>query len=1196
MFPFTLVGQTQTGNFIKSSTYKLASSSTIANPTPDQVSQNITYFDGLGRPIQKIANAQSPLEKDIIVPIEYDDYGRQKKEYLPYISSQNNMDRIDNSIIIPAIVSQYQTFFNDGNPYFEKDLEVSPLNRVIKQAAPGADWKIGSGHEIKMNYQTNAANEVKSFTANASWNASQKLYFISLTDNGYYLANELYKSIVYDENTAAVPSESNGSTIEFKNKEGQVVLKRAYGAVGTGTVNEKHDTYYVYDIYGNLTYVIPPKAVDLVGSTTALQADTTSTAVVNSGSNLDLKATNSITLLQGFYAQSGSTFSAVIDNGSQSVLDNLCYQYKYDYRNRLVEKKLPGKQWEYIIYDKLDRPVLTQDANLKAQNKWLFNKYDAFNRPVYTGEYTKTSQNTRVEIQGIADGNTVLFENKQDSNTINNTIIYYTNSVFPNTDINLFTINYYDDYNFDVNGGVSENVGSTIPNTVTKSLETGSKIRILGTNNWTTNVIYYDQKGHPIYNYSKNDFLGLTQKVKTELDFEGKPIKITTKHIKGTTVDIIDTFTYDSQNRLLTQSQKINNQSEEIIVSNKYDELGQLIQKGVGGKLSVTNRLQTVDYAYNIRGWLKGINDADTNNGIITMESGDLFGFKINYNKPFTGTPLYNGNISETFWKTTNPIDTSLRNYSYSYDALNRLIQATDNSAINPRRYNEGAKYDKNGNIIRLVRSGNTNSAATTFGSMDNLFYTYDAGNKLIKVEESLGSTEGFKNGSSTDQEYTYDDNGNMKTDANKGITAIVYNHLNLPTDITLAGGIIHYGYDAAGVKQRKVAGTITTDYAAGFQYEKIGTTETLKFFPTTEGYAENNNETFSYIYQYKDHLGNVRLSYKDVGTSSLQIVEESNYYPFGMKQKVAGEIINQTAYKYKYNGKEFQDEQGLNLYDYGWRNYDSALGRWMNIDNMAEKYVSISPYHYAGNNPVLNLDVDGNEFTESAWKWVNRLIADINSRQEKNNISIADFQSRIAKGGSDREIARWNRNINSLTANNTELETARGETATLAASNQVYNVIEDSNGTESDAIGNKSTTNSTNFNFANGNIDISVSSGTSVGLFAHELKHAFQFEMGSYSIGPELSGVPYKNLFYDKNDEVEAYQRGALFGDRNNYSARNLPDEYSGIATGPYNFNNVPPTSSAISSPNKKQILQGLSNNIRHAFRIDGQTYYKKR
>ncbi|WP_083598237.1 DUF6443 domain-containing protein [Flavobacterium sp. CF108] len=962
LFPMIIIGQS--GNFIKSTTYKQASSSTIASPTSSQASQEITYFDGLGRPIQKIANAHSPLGKDVIVPIEYDDFGRQVNEYLPYTSSQSNMAINNNTAIITALTNQYQTFYNDGTPYSGRDLEVSPLSRVLKQAAPGTAWALGAGHEIKMDYQTNVANEVKLFTANTSWDVNLGLYTISLTDNGYYGINELYKTITYDENTAATPLEANGSTVEFKNKQGQVVLKRTYGKVGTGTINEKHDTYYVYDIYGNLTYVIPPKAVDLVVSTSNSQTDITSTAIVTSGNTLNLKASNSIKLLPGFHAQSGSTFSAVIDNSGQSILDDLCYQYKYDHLNRLVEKKLPGKQWEYIVYDKLDRPVLTQDANLRAQNKWLFTKYDAFNRPIYAGDYTKTSQNSRIEVQGIVDASIVLFENKQGSNSINNTTIYYSNNAFPNTGINIFTINYYDDYNFDINGGVSENVGTITPSTATRSLPTGSKIRILGTNNWTTNVIYYDQKGRSIYNYSKNDFLGLTQKVKTELDFEGKATKTTTKHIKGATVDIIDTFTYDNQSRLLTQTQKINSQAEEVIVSNKYDELGQLFQKGVGGKLSAANRLQTVDYVYNIRGWLKGINDTDITNGNITMASGDLFGFKINYNNPITGTPLYNGNISQTFWKTTNPVNTSLRNYTYSYDALNRLTEAVDNSAINPGRYNEQEiKYDKNGNITRLLRLGNTNSAVTAFGTMDNLFYTYDAGNKLIKVEDPLGTTEGFQDGSHIAQEYTYDDNGNMKTDANKGITSIIYNHLNLPTDITLAAGAIHYDYDAAGVKQRKIAGTITTDYAAGFQYEKVGTgTQDLKFFPTTEGYAENNSGTFAYIYQYKDHLGNVRLAYKDVGTStpSLQIVEESNYYPFGMKQKVAGEVINQTGYKYKYNGKEFQDELGLNFYDYGARKYDPALGHWMNMDPLSEKYETLSPYNYVSNNPVNAIDPDG--------------------------------------------------------------------------------------------------------------------------------------------------------------------------------------------------------------------------------------------
>ncbi|WP_281234909.1 RHS repeat domain-containing protein [Flavobacterium gelatinilyticum] len=197
-----------------------------------------------------------------------------------------------------------------------------------------------------------------------------------------------------------------------------------------------------------------------------------------------------------------------------------------------------------------------------------------------------------------------------------------------------------------------------------------------------------------------------------------------------------------------------------------------------------------------------------------------------------------------------------------------------------------------------------------------------------------------------------------MISDANKNITAITYNHLNLPLKITFgtAGNIV-YLYNAAGQKVQKTVSetgktAITTDYLGGYQYEN----GVLKFFPTAEGYAEPSGSSYRYIYQYKDHLGNIRISYD----KTLAIKEENNYYPFGLKQEGYNTVKTGVENKYKYNGKERQDELRLGMYDYGARNYDSALGRWMNVDPLAEVSRRWTPYNYAYNNPVINVDPDG--------------------------------------------------------------------------------------------------------------------------------------------------------------------------------------------------------------------------------------------
>jgi len=141
-----------------------------------------------------------------------------------------------------------------------------------------------------------------------------------------------------------------------------------------------------------------------------------------------------------------------------------------------------------------------------------------------------------------------------------------------------------------------------------------------------------------------------------------------------------------------------------------------------------------------------------------------------------------------------------------------------------------------------------------------------------------------------------------------------------------------------------------------------------IKFISHPEGYIEPNNQgSFDYVFQYKDHLGNIRLSYSDKNndgqiTASTEIIEENNYYPFGLEHKGYNNVVTSTnlAQNYTYNGKEKQEELGLNWHDFGARNYQADLGRWMNIDPLAEMMPRHSTYSYAFNNPLSFVDRDG--------------------------------------------------------------------------------------------------------------------------------------------------------------------------------------------------------------------------------------------
>ena len=895
---------TSSENYILSTTYLSADLS--------KKTETIQYFDGLGRPKQVVSVKATSTGKDLVVPVEYDAFGRASKDILPIPMSTGN-----GAIHTSASESTANSYYGVINAFSEKKIEQSPLARVTEVAHPGNEWAMGTAHTQKILYDINIPSDgVKKYSTTTTWSGG-------IADNSIPTIID-YPEKVLSKTTAI--DEDGKTSVEFKNSLGQTVLSRKLSG------SNPLDTYYVYNVYNQLVYVISPKATQQINSN------------------------NTIT---------------------QEILDKLCYQYKYDNKSRTVEKKLPGKGWEFFVYDAQNRVVASQNAVQNQTNTWFFTRYDQFGRSVYTGQF---SGGTRQQEQSNAIAKAMNNESRSTSSfTANTQEIFYTNAAYPSGSITVLSINYYDEY-----PGTNPNNTLPMPTTILtqptltgsgtftvngvnsirslKTLPTASLVKNLNDDNWTSTHIWYDVKLRPIGTQTKNHLGGYT-KTESQLEFSGA-VLFSNTYQKRLASDASETsvqqrFEYDDQYRVLKNYHKVNSNAEILLSEYTYNELGQVSNKKVG------NNLQSIDYQYNIRGWKTKVNDPQ-NLGT------KLFGYELKYTETsdaLASTANYNGNIAEVRWKSKN--DNVEKKYNYQYDNYNRLvagIYAEPNTSLPTNGYfNENYSFDANGNISTLQRNGKLGS--TTVQQIDNLTYTYD-GNKLNTVTDSSQNYAGYPDTSGS--LITYDSNGNMTNQADKGIQQIVYNALNLPNTITYneqyyTRGVwqnsnTKYFYKADGTKLRReyrysensAYRRKVTEYLEGFQYEIISNGEdpTLKFVPTAEGYydfVENR-----YIYNYVDHLGNVRVSYFS-GSNGAEIIEENNYYPFGLKQE--NNNPNST-YQYKYNGKELQIDSGM--LDYGARFYMPEIGRWSTVDPLAEQSRRWSPYTYGNDNPVRFIDPDG--------------------------------------------------------------------------------------------------------------------------------------------------------------------------------------------------------------------------------------------
>ncbi len=855
--------------------------------------RTVTYVDGLGRPEQVVDFGSTPQKEDMVTRIEYDNLGRQKYQFLPYVATGNKgaFDQGHKS----AQKSFYSRKYGDNRAYSETSFDDSPLSRVETVTAPGNSWM---GHPVQTERTGNRTQEVVKWTVGSNG---------ELVADGRYRANQLFVTVTKDENWTKALAD-RGTVREYKDKDGRVVLKRTYCLNTSTSKTDSLSTYYVYDDFGFLRYVIPPKAKGDLGSLT------------------------------------------------EQTIDQLCYGYKYDHRKRMVYKKLPGADPVRMIYDKWNRLVLTQDGNQRFNSEWINILYDHLNRQVETRKVRNT------------EGYEKLRDDFMKSNDREKTLAgSYT----------ILTKTYYDNYDFIT----SENQQLKYS---TKNLPEGFSIRsspwnakgvITGYYSFVDGdklqnietAIYYDYKYRVIQTATEN-IMGGVERESTAYDFVGNPKYNVYEHDpnKGQKRYFVKTMKYDHAGRLKTvkvhEGNSLKN-PKQLLVNNTYDELGQLEKKELHGGV------QEIDYKYNIRGWLTHINDLEGGNG-----TKKLFRMELDYIKGMSSLkaqPQFNGNIAAMKWETYETQNAGKRAYGFTYDELNRLTAAYYGEGVGYSKrgkYDMDAGYDLNGNIERLYRVGDSESGVDI---IDDLEYKYN-GNQLRSVSD-LGVHDwlGFADGTDKPEEYAYDYNGNMTSDDNKEIY-VSYNHLNLPETVNLGDkGYIDYSYDGAGGKHQKYVYNYINDtqnmmtrveldkeasryYVGNYEYNAKGD---LMKISHDEGYIDSQGK---WHYFLKDHLGNVRVDFIANGNKAVN-AQDYHYYPFGMD--FTGLKTGSSSNSIKYNGKELQEDHGLDWYDYGARFYDPALGRWHSIDELAEhpNQIEKSPYAYAWNNPVFYNDPDGN-------------------------------------------------------------------------------------------------------------------------------------------------------------------------------------------------------------------------------------------
>ena len=908
--------------------------------------QTTEYTDGMGRNIESVSRQMATPDAsqpgawgDIVKFSVYDAYGRTPQQYLPYTKVDALAPGKFKASPVGDQQQYYSTVYNETSPFQTTTYESSPLDRSENVRSSGASWNASPG--VTAFYGLNdPSDNVQIF--NIGFNTGD-----IPVSAGAYPANVLEKSTKTDEKGRQV--------IEYRDNSGNVILTKTQIDASPSPAHSGWSCVYnVYDDFGLLRYKLQPEAVKWL--------DANGWSFSGSAGGGDGQQVLNEWCFRYEYDEKGRVILKKAPGAKELYM-------VYDARDRMVfaqdaiqRAKSPG-EWNTTFYDDLDRPVLAalyETAKSAADLQTDLNNSvttttlpQTVPNPAYSpdlhyfsrGDYSITdyiaSNSITLEsgFMSLPNDNFVV-EIAPGIPTAATEILMTFNNPIPasvQSDPSAFVplrYNYYDDYTYPNakpfdngfnNSLAYQNSDPTVMPIATDArtinMQTGSKVRVLGTSTFLTSSFYYDEKGRSIQVLEDN-LKSAADIVTKQYHFDGRLLSVDERHTAAGTAysnfDILSKNIFDLIGRPISIQAKVGTNAFKTISTYDLDDIGRVKTKHLdpgytGGSGA---ELESLTYSYNIHNQITGINkDYALKTPGQYDKWGHYFGLYLGYDNKdgiFAAQQL-DGSITGALWSTQG--DDVQRKYDFSYDNNGRLNKAVFVEKQSPGDAWSNAKmdfsvtgngdgntiqYDNNGNLISMVQRGIVPGNQTPV-NIDDLHYTYvRLSNRLLSVKDfgTAGAADGklgdFSDGTAgTGDDYLFDDNGNLIVDRNKGITSvdgqtnkgILYNFLDKPEKVYINGkGTVQIVYDADGNKLQKTytpdggGAPVVTTYIGRYVYVandlqyinfEEGRIRAVKYNPLDNGYDKliiDGNIDLpgamrgAFDYFIEDYQGNVRM------------------------------------------------------------------------------------------------------------------------------------------------------------------------------------------------------------------------------------------------------------------------------------------------------------------------------------------------